>query len=131
MLEADAAKTLMQALSQMSFVIIINNNTLHARYEKKERLRGAGIGNLLLVSICIAQSCVKFKFLEGTHQGVIIRGPIENEDVVRLVLACVDDDNAFLESSKRCISKDLILCRIITSFPFFRTMIAIYIVITI
>ena len=96
-LEADASKTFMQVLTNMKFAMRINNATLHATHGGQDRLGGTGQGNLLSVSICVAQSCVMFKFLEGTHEGIIIRGPVGEEEISRLILAYVDDEDAFTE----------------------------------
>ena len=74
-LEADVSKIFMQVLTNVKFVIRINNAALHATHGVQERLGGTGQGNLLSVSICVAQSHVMFKFLEGMHKGTIVRGP--------------------------------------------------------
>ena len=98
-LEADVSKMLMQALAEMKFVLRMNNSTLQATHGD-ERLGGAKQGNMLSVTTCVAQSCATFKFLEGIHEGIIIRGPIQNENTQRLILACVDDEDAFSEGDQ-------------------------------
>ena len=71
--------------------------TLQAVYGGNNRLRGTIQGNMLLASIYLSQSCVTFKFLEGMHQGIVLQGPIRNDNLKTFALAHVDDEDAFSE----------------------------------
>lgn len=64
------------------------------------QLCGTGQGNSMSGAMCRDMSCLIFKYLENMRRGVVIRKPITNEYIFRMIIAFVDDVDFYTSGEK-------------------------------
>ena len=80
------------------------------------QLCGTGQGNSMSGAVCRDTSCLIFKYLENMRRGVVLKTPMSNKYVFRMIIAFVDDTDFYTSGEKsedemqRIIKQHVDLC---------------------